>query len=146
MKALIVMVSSTWKFAATFPVAVYLLKMSFFETILFTNIGGLAGIIIFSLFSKSLINLYDTYWPRQNKKRTVNLFSRRNRRIILLKNKLGLPGIVIFTPVLLSIPVGAFLITKYFGRRKICYLYLLAGQITWSFIYTFLFTKVNTVI
>lgn len=52
---LIIIVSGTWKFAATSPVAIYLFKMSFSETILYTNIGGIIGIAVFTLFSKGLL-------------------------------------------------------------------------------------------
>lgn len=58
MKELVVILSSTWKFAATFPVAIYLFHMSFFETILYTNIGGLVGIIVFTMVSKGIIKLF----------------------------------------------------------------------------------------
>ncbi len=148
MKELIIIISSTWKFAATFPVAIYLFHMSFFETILYTNIGGIIGIVVFSLLSKGLLKMYHAYWPQKftcNKK-SRKVFTRRNRRLILLKNKYGLPGIVILTPVLLSIPLGVFLNTKYYGHRKISYLYLLLGQIVWSVIYTVLYTQVKTAI
>jgi hypothetical protein len=148
MKELIIMVSSTWKFAATFPLAILLLNMSFFETILYTNIGGLLGIIIFTVISKVLIKFWDSFWLKKpaSRKEPKKVFTWRNRRLIYLKNNFGLPGIVILTPVLLSIPVGVFLITKYFGQKKMSYLYLLAGQITWSFIYTLMYTRVKTVI
>ena len=147
MKELIVIVSSTWKFAATFPVAVFLFNMSFFETILYTNIGGIIGIIVFAFLSKGLFKLIDLLWPkRQNGPgRSKGIFTRRNRRLIFLKNKYGLPGIVILTPVLLSIPVGAFLITKYFGRKKINYLYLLTGQFLWSIFYSIMYFRVKTI-
>jgi len=63
MKELVVILSSTWKFAATFPIAVYLFEMSFFETIFYTNLGGLLGIIIFTLISKGIIKILTTFWP-----------------------------------------------------------------------------------
>ncbi len=90
----------------------------------------------------------DSLFPKNHRynKRSKKIFTLRNRRLIFLKNKFGLPGIVILTPVILSIPVGVFLITKYFGRKKISYLYLFAGQIVWSFIYTFIYTKVKTAV
>jgi len=70
MKELIIIISSTWKFAATFPVAVYAFKMSFFETILYTNIGGLIGIVLFSLTSKGVIKLFDVFLPIVFRKKT----------------------------------------------------------------------------
>jgi hypothetical protein len=148
MKELIIIISCTWKFAATFPVAIYVFKMSFAETILYTNIGGIIGIAAFTFFSKGLLRMGNVIFPKRDpsKRRTIKIFTRRNRRIIFLKNKFGLHGIVVLTPALLSIPIGVFLITRYFGRKKIIYLYLFAVQVIWSFVYTIVYTSLKTVV
>jgi hypothetical protein len=145
---LIVIASSTWKFAATFPVAIYIFKMSFLETILYTNIGGLLGIIVFAFVSKVAIRIINSLWPKKadDSKRHKRIFTKRNRRLIFLKNKVGLPGIIILSPVVLSIPVGVLLVTKYFRHRKINYLYLLAGQFVWSIVYTTIYFKVKAIL
>lgn len=143
MKELIIIFSCTWKFAATFPVAVYLFKMSFLETILYTNIGGFIGMIVFALASKGIIHIFDHLFSvlfRRNKK-PKKIFTKINRRIIKIKTKYGLPGIIILTHVLLSIPIGVFLLTKYYGSKKINYLYLALGQMAWSLIFTFVYMK-----
>lgn len=145
MKALLIILSSTWKFAATFPVAVYVFQMSFYETILYTNIGGFIGILISTLVSKGLIKLFNAYGSDlfKSKKKIRKKFTKQNRRLVILKNKYGLAGIVILTPILLSIPIGVFLNTKYYGHRKISYLYLLLSQITWSLAYTLFYTTIK---
>jgi hypothetical protein len=145
MKELTVIAFSTWKFAATFPVAVYAFKMSFFETILYTNIGGLIGIIVFAFLSKGILKIIKLLCPvkSNDSKKSKKIFTRRNKRIIFLKNKFALPGILILTPVLLSIPVGVFIVTKYFGRKNINYLYLLLVQFLWSVIYTTIYFNVK---
>jgi polyferredoxin len=119
--------------------------MSFSETILYTNIGGFIGILIFTLLSKGLIKLFNAYVPDlfKSKKKIRKKFSKRNRRLVILKNKYGLAGIAILTPVLLSIPIGVFLNTKYYGHQKISYLYLLISQIAWSFVYTLFYTVIK---
>ncbi|MFP4025553.1 MAG: hypothetical protein ACLFVR_13600 [Thiohalospira sp.] len=148
MKELVVILSATWKFAATFPVAVYVFQMSFFETILYTNIGGLLGIFFFTLLSRGFLKLFDNYWPQkwQCKKKNRKIFTKRNRRLVILKKKYGLPGIVILTPVILSIPIGVFLNTKYYGKQKSSYFFLFLGQIVWSFIYTIVLIKLKIVL
>ena len=147
MEELIVIASSTWKFAATFPVAIYIFKMSFFETILYTNIGGLLGIIVFAFISKSSIKIINSLWPKRSdsSKRPKKIFTKRNKRLIFLKNKFGLPGIIILSPVILSIPIGVLLVTKYYRHKKINYLYLLAGQLLWSIVFTTMYFKVKTI-
>ncbi|MGQ1945532.1 hypothetical protein ACT3CD_00345 [Geofilum sp. OHC36d9] len=143
MDKLIVILSSTWKFAATFPVAVYGFKMSFTQTILYTNIGGVFGIVASGLLSKGLIKLYIAFWPKKLKRKPRKKFTKSNRRLVRLKTKYGLHGIVFLTPVLLSIPVGTFLVTKYYKKTILNYLYLLTAQIIWSVIYTFFYIKIK---
>lgn len=102
--------------------------------------------IVFTLASKGILRLFDLLLPAFFRKRTKRkkVFTKRNRRIIKIKNNFGLPGIVILTHVLLSIPVGVFLNTKYYGNNKWSYFYLAAGQVVWSLIFTFFFTKLHT--
>lgn len=139
---------STCKFAATFPVAIYLVNMSFFETILYTNIGGILGVLSFAMISKGIIHLVKIpFFNRTDRnKRPKKVFTRRNRRFVQLKKKYGLAGIVILTPLLLSIPIGTFLVTKYYGHHKRSYLYLILGQIAWSLIYTYFYAELKVVL
>lgn len=148
MKEFIIIISSTWKFAATFPVAVYLFKMSFFETVLYTNIGGLLGVMFFIFSSKSVIRLYETLMPknRRNKKKPKKIFTKKNRRLVTIRKKYGLPGIVFLTPVLLSIPIGSFLVVKYYGKVKKAFLYLIISNAAWSLVYTLIYIKMRTAI
>ena len=149
MKNLTVIFFSSWKFAATFPFAVLVLKMSFLETIIYTNIGAILGILVFALASKGIIKLVDyikTKMDREGKKKPKKIFTKRNRRIIVIKRKYGLPGIVILTPVLLSIPIGTFLVTKYYGDNKKSYVYLMFGHVVWSVVYTFIYMQMYAVV
>lgn len=146
MEIWIVILSSTWKFAATFPVAVYVFKMTFFQTILYTNIGGLLGIIASAILSKGLIKIYIAFWPDKLKRKIKKgkKFTRRNRLLVNLKMKYGLLGIAFLTPVLLSIPLGTFLVAKYYGQSKKSYGYLLFSQLIWSFVYTVFYFEIKT--
>jgi hypothetical protein len=145
MKEITIVFFCTWKFAATFPFAVLAMKMTFAETIFYTNIGGALGVLIFTFFSDILIKSYDAYWLEKLKfrRKTRRVFNKSNRRLVTIRTKYGLPGIVILTPVLLSIPLGAFLVVKYYGKKKLNMIWLIAGNIGWSFIYTFLYTRIS---
>ena len=64
------------------------------------------------------------------------LFSRRSRTIVRIKRKYGMWGIVVTTPVLLSIPVGAFLARHYYkGERKIV-LYMMMSILGWGILFS----------
>jgi hypothetical protein len=148
MKELTIILFCTWKFAAMFPVAILAMKMSFFETIIYTNIGGALGAVIFTFFSGILIKTWNRYLPEIFKcqKKPKKVFTKRKRFLVKVKAKYGLTGIVILTPLLLSIPVGSFLIAKYYGRKRINIAWLISGQVVWSFIYTYLYIQVKAVV
>ena len=145
MSELSIIFFASWKFAAIFPVAIVAMKMSFAETMLYTNVGGILGVFFFTYFSKTLIYLADKILSKKTQKKH-KLFNKRNRRIVNIKAKYGLPGIVILSPILLSIPIGSFLIAKYYGAKPINLIYLVAGQIAWSLVYCFIYFQVRTII
>jgi hypothetical protein len=115
---------------------------SFAETILWTNVGGVIGIYFFAFLSEKLIGWWKGLFRRSNRKKTEDgqrgkkIFTRKNRRIVRIKQKYGLFGIAISTPFLLSIPVGVFLVVRYYRTSKTKFLYLIGSNVIWSVIYT----------
>jgi hypothetical protein len=147
-KALTIIFFSSWKFAATFPLAIYIMRMTFWETLVYTNLGGILGAIVFFYFSAVIIHLWNRYWPEklQYKTKKRKIFTLRNRRFVRLKMKYGLSGIVLLSPVILSIPLGAFLTVKYYGHKIRNIFFLILGQVFWSLIYTVFLMKIKTVL
>ena len=140
-QVIITILSSAVKFAMTFPLAIMQFQFSFPETILWTNVGGILGIYFFAFLSEKLI----AWWNRTFRNRPIfpdgysrdkKIFTRRNRRIIRIKQQYGLIGIAVTTPFLLSIPVGTFLVVRYYRSRKIKFTYLIISNMGWSVIYT----------
>jgi len=131
----------------TFPVAIIEFRFGIGETLLWTNLGGILGIYFFAYLSRKILDFWHSYYARKgiNKKRRnperlntrkKNVFTRRNRRIVAIKSKYGLPGIALATPILLSIPVGVFIVVRYFNHKKYKFMFLVAGNFIWSLIYT----------
>jgi hypothetical protein len=133
---------SSFKFAATFPLVIIQFEFSFAETILWTNIGGIAGIYFFAFLSGKLLPWWKRAFRRSNRKimsdeqQVKIIFTRKNRRIVRIKQKYGLMGIALITPFLLSIPVGVFLVVRYYRTSKTRFLYLIGANLLWSVIYT----------
>lgn len=133
---------SSFKFAATFPLVIIQFEFSFLETILWTNVGGIVGIYFFAFLSEKLISWWKRTFRRSNRnimedeQQVKKIFTRRNRRIVRTKKKYGLLGIALITPFLLSIPVGVFLVVRYYRVSKYKFLYLIAANVIWSLIYT----------
>ena len=141
MIALSIIFFGSWKFAAIFPIAVYVMNLPWLECIIYINIGGIIGAFVFSYFSGFILNLWYRIRKKQLKSngRNKKNFMRRNRRIIHIKTKFGFIGTVLLNPILLSIPVSSFLIVKYYGLKFNNILWMIVGQIGWSVVYTYLY-------
>lgn len=139
---LLTVLFSSFKFAATFPLVIIQFEFSFLETIFWTNVGGIAGIYFFAFLSEKLIAWWKRTFRRSTRKiledeqQHKKIFTRRNRRIVKTKKKYGLIGIALITPFLLSIPVGVFLVVRYYRSSRYKFLYLIAANVLWSVIYT----------
>jgi len=139
---LLTVLFSSFKFAATFPLVIIQFEFSFLETVFWTNVGGIAGVYFFAFLSEKLIAWWKRTFQRSNRKilqddqQVKKTFTRRNRRIVRTKMKYGLIGIAVITPFLLSIPVGVFLVVRYYRTSRYKFLYLIAANMFWSLIYT----------
>jgi hypothetical protein len=136
---------SSVKFAMTFPIAVLQFRFGFLETILWTNLGGLAGIYFFAFLSGEMIQLWNRTFHTKaaiaaEKPNAKKIFTRRNRRIVLIKQRYGLIGIVAATPLLLSIPIGTFLVIRYYSNFRAKFIYLISANLFWSVVYTGFYT------
>ena len=98
------------------------------ETLILASLGGIIGVIVFTFFSHWLIQAMDkfTFFNRQPK-----VFSRRNRMIIRVRQKFGLMGLAFIAPNL-TIPVGTFVLVKYFKNRRKIILYESLSVIFWA--------------
>ena len=139
---LLTILFSSVKFAMTFPVAVMRFEFSFLETILWTNVGGILGIYFFAFLSDKLIAWWNRNFRKSRTKGSPDepsekkVFNKRNRRIVRIKQKYGLIGIALSTPIVLSIPLGTFLVVRYYRSSRTKFLYLILSNLAWSVIYT----------
>lgn len=142
---------STVKFAFSFPLAVYQYKFNYIETLTTTILGGLAGVLLFAFLTDYIVLIWNyiasitkiskipTIVRNNNKPKKV--ITRRNKMIVRIKNKYGLIGLAIITPVLLSIPVGTFISIRYYPDFKKTILILFLSILFWSNIISFVMYK-----
>ena len=147
LKILIVFAVSTIKFLIA-PALSFGMGLNFVQTWLSTTAGGIVGVVIFFFFSRWIILLYSKYFSYYfhllktklygilkigvPKFMPARKFTKRNRLIIKMIRKYGLAGIVVLTPVLLSIPVGTFLATRFYSTNRYLLVYLSASVFFWS--------------
>lgn len=147
LKILIVFAVSSIKFLFA-PALSFGMGLNFIQTFLSTTSGGIVGVVIFFFLSRWIIQLYSKYFifyfhtfkTALYRFMKVKLpaftparrFTKRNRLIIKIVRKYGLFGIVALTPVLLSIPVGTFLATRYYSANRYLLVYLSGSVLFWS--------------
>lgn len=129
-KYLTVLFSSMVKFIAG-PLAGLALGLNIVETALFTALGMMSTVLLFTLVGKPLRTLLQkTLW--KNRKR----FSPRNRQFVRIWNRWGLFGLSFLTPVLFS-PIGGALLVNFFGgTKKAIISYMLLSAFFWAFLQT----------
>jgi len=145
-KYLLVLFLSSVKFAFTFPVAVFEYHLSFWETILITNVGAIIGILFFAKLSTLAVEAIKSIrlkiFPKHTQKQLENkkYNSSKKRKLIKFKRSYGFWGIVFLTPVFISTPIGTFLVVKYFKGQRYSLATLFASHLAWSVALTLSFT------
>jgi uncharacterized membrane protein YdcZ (DUF606 family) len=85
---------------------------------------------------------YEYIDPNAVPKRKV--FTPRTRRIVRVWSRYGLIGLAAITPILLSIPIGTFFITRLERNKKKILLYMFISIASWSLLLTTVFEFTNT--
>lgn len=152
LKQLGILFISAVKFLVAAPTS-YLFGYSYIETMLNTTIGGWIGVLFFYYTGRFIFSRFP-FWKRRirsiyhtmagiplnrqiilnRKSDTRKIFTRRNRFIVLIRSHFGFPGLIILTPVLLSIPIGTFLIVRYYSSRRGHLGWLSLSVLGWSVI------------
>ena len=138
-KYISVFLASTVVFKLGMPIAVAAFKLNYLKCIISTTAGGVFSTIIFTYLSDVIIKWWDKLKDKWvTKKGPKKHFTKANRRIIRIKHRFGLIGIAALTPVLLSIPLGAFLAERFYKDKKKVILYTAISLLVWANIYYFI--------
>jgi len=117
----------------------------YWETLLITSAGGLAGVTFFFQLSKWTLKAYkktresiqtSSSNPIESTKNNTTvkkkIFTWKNKFIVKTVRRFGLAGIAFITPVVLSIPLGTFIAFRYFHNKNKVYTYLSLAVFFWS--------------
>lgn len=101
--------------------------LDWFTGLIITGSGGIIGVIFYLYFFDFLIKFIG------NKTKNVKVkFNRWRRFMISLKQKGGLLGIAIATPMLLSIPIGIVLSLSLGSTRRRIMIFHITSIVLWS--------------
>lgn len=151
LKIISVALFATVKYIFTLPYALFI-GLNYMQSILAIVVGGTIGFIFFYYMNEWLLKLLKRFklylfkapsfgcllhcihdmWVNRRRK----IFTKKSRFIVRMKSSYGLLGLIVATPVLLSIPFGAFLAKRYFSQHKMVPLYMSLSITGWCGILT----------
>ncbi len=109
-------------------------ELTFFETFIFSFLGMMTTVTIFTFLGDSLREKMVAFFRKDKK-----LFTPRNRKLVSIWNKYGVIGVAFLTPLFLS-PIGGAIIANSFGGSKKRILgYMAASACFWGITYTVIF-------
>lgn len=151
------------KYFFTLPYAL-IIGLDYQQAIISVLIGGIGGFLFFYYLSKRVITAIEYLKPRicrfipefvkvrfhvfctrMSLNKPAKIFSKRSRFIAKVKSSYGFWGIIIGTPFILTIPVGAFLANKYYAKRPYTVPIMILSIISWAGVLSgivFVFPKV----
>ena len=136
------------------------MKLNEWETIFFIEAGGILGFLFFYFFFGFLFKELKLLWPivyrftpvlfkvrfemwvKRQKTKQINArkFTKRNKMIVQIRRRYGMWGLVILSPIILSIPVGALLGNKYFRHNNHFIPYMILSIVVWGIVSVALFS------
>ena len=111
------------------------LDTGIFPSILANLAGGAIGLLIFINFGSFITK---KYYALRYKNKIYQKFNNWNRFLVRVRCSMGLWGISILSPILLTLPVGAMLALQITRSKTKIFIYMFSCCILWSSIFFFL--------
>jgi hypothetical protein len=137
-KYFIVFVSSMFKFflGLAFGTGFHL---PFLVTAALTVLGMMASVVLFTSFLGKGFHL----WIMKTFYKNQKVFTKSNRRKIVIWKKYGLVGVAFLTPILFT-PIGGAMIANGFGESKErIFVYMLVSAVVWALCSTYLINALS---
>lgn len=141
------------------------IEFSWTEANIYSIFGGMLGVFVFMYFSDWLMMIWHnvrTYFFRRKKRRELfsrpiadiegdleihyeyvskleapkKIFTKRTRRMVRIWKRYGLVGIAALTPIIFSIPIGTFFMSRMEKNKKRILLYMFVSISIWSLLLT----------
>jgi len=110
---------------------------NFYQSFIITTSGGTIGIVSFTFIGdliaygwKKLLGLFRK--PLLDDAPPKKKFTLTKKFIVRVKMKLGLLGLIIITPSIISIPIGTFVTHRFYRKKMRNILFLVISLIIWS--------------
>jgi hypothetical protein len=138
------------KYFFTLPYAM-IIGLNYQQAVISLLIGGIGGFLFFYYLSKRVVTgvhylkpklcrlvpspikkKYQIFCEKMVNQKPKKIFSRKSRFLAKVKTTYGFWGIIIATPFILTIPVGAFLANKYYSKRPQTVPFMILSIVSWA--------------
>ncbi|MDB9990117.1 hypothetical protein OAD79_01585 [Flavobacteriales bacterium] len=127
------------KFLFAASIAEATTDLNFLEILFSSTLGALFCYNVSFLLGRFIFFKNNSFKDIVIFKKRKKKFKKRNRIIIRIKNsKLGYLILCSLAPVFLTIPIGTFIVLKFYGHRKWTYWFVFTSIASISFILTFI--------
>ncbi len=116
-------------------------NLGFFPSVMITVAGGMVGFFIFALLGAEIRILWHKYILR--KQHHPPKFNKSSRRMVWIRSRFGLTSIALLTPLILQVPVGAFLAVNITKNYRKATLYMLASFTMYSLVFCGLYYSLH---
>lgn len=103
--------------------------LNFIETLVCTVSGGMIGVLVYLYLWDRILLIYHKFVP---KKHITKPISKTKRRILRFVIRYELYGIVLLTPIILSVPVGTILAVTFEHNKWRIKRFMLIGFTIWT--------------
>jgi len=119
------------------------LDLTYFQTFMANALGAIVSMVFFYFSANFFMKRHHKRQVKKQQEQGVSpkkVFTRRNKLIVRLKNKIGHVPFALWAPFFLSIPLGTIITAKFFGKRHYTFLLMIVGiflnnTLTVSFVY-----------
>jgi uncharacterized membrane protein len=166
---LILISSVKFSFGPSFAYLNQNYDFTWLETNVYSIMGGMIGVTIFMHISEWLIDMFHKikvyFFKRKIRRSNIfsepvadvpehleihyqyiehnlpqkRIFTKQSRRMVRIWKRYGLVGLAGLTPVIFSIPIGTFFMTRLEKNRKKILLYMFVSITAWSLVITTIF-------
>ncbi len=106
--------------------------LSWVETCIFTVLGMMTSVLIFSLLGAGVrAKLF-------NRRKKRRLFTSRNRRIVRIWRRYGLTGVAFLTPLIFSPILGTIVAASFGEPWKRIFVYMFVSAVFWGVVFSLL--------
>ena len=108
---------------------------NFREAFIITTLGGISGIIAFTVIGDAIAfgwKKLTSVLKKTSEEKPRKIFTSARKRAVGIKMRFGLLGLAITTPSIISIPVGTFVINRFYRKKGRNVLLLILSLLIWS--------------